>query len=102
MSFENEKREFINKHLLKIEDITEDILKQMDKAEGIIITTENGKIIDIDAVWSTDDEYEDCWEIRIYESYEDYVGCSHYNFWDSVCMEDFTVNHIKSYMSYTY
>ena len=98
MDFKNEERDFINEHLLAIEDIPANILEMMDEGEGIIITTENGKIIDIEAVWSEDDKYEDCWNVKIYESYEEYSKCGNNYFLDSVSMKDFTVNHIKSYM----
>ena len=70
----------------------------MVENEGIIITTENGRIIDIDASWSECDGYEDCWNVRVYDSYEQYIKCGHVDLWDSVCMEDFTINHILNYM----
>ena len=71
----NESKEFIKEHLLTTDDITDNILKDMYADEGIIITTENGRIIDIDASWSECDEYEDCWNVRVYESYEEYIKC---------------------------
>lgn len=94
----NEAREFIKEHLLTINDITEDILEKMEEWEGIIITTESGKIIDIDASWAECDGMEDCWIVRIYNSYEQYIECGYVEFYDSVRMKDFTVEHIIRYM----
>ena len=100
MNYEKETEAFIKEHLLTDNDITEDILKQMSEGEGIIITTENGKIIDIDASWAECDGYEDCWNVRVYESYEQYAKCGYTVLWDSVRMIDFTINHILNYMTY--
>lgn len=90
--------EFINEHLLTTNDITEDIIKRMEEDEGIIITTEKGRIIDIDASWAECEGYEDCWNISVYESYEQYIKCGYTVLWDRVRMKDFTINHICSYM----
>ena len=97
MDFENEKKEFIKKHLLEIENVTEDILKEIDNGEGIIITMKDGRIIDISAVWSDDDIHKNCWDIRIYKSYEEYCHCEYY-YDDNMTMEELTINHIKNYM----
>ena len=98
MDFENEKKGFIKEHLFKIEDITEDILEKIENDEGIIIVTENGSVIDIDAVWSENDNYEDCWVVKIYSSYEKYCDVLGYHYYDSMRMSDLTINHIKNYM----
>ena len=95
MNWENE---FMKEHLLTVNDVTENIIEKMKKDEGIIITTENGKVIDIDAVWDLDNQGADCWNVRVYESYEQYVKCGYVFLWDSVFMDDFTINHIWKYM----
>lgn len=97
MNFENGKKEFIKKHLLEIENVTEDILKEIDNGKGIIITIKDGRVIDINAVWSDDDRYKDCWDIKIYKSYEEYCNFEYY-YDDNVIMEELTINHIKNYM----
>ena len=100
MNYEKEAKGFIKEHLLTVNDITEDILEQMNKDEGIIITTEKGRIIDIDASLSECEGYEDCWNVKVYESYEQYIKCGYTILWDSVRMIDFTIEHIKNYMTY--
>ena len=96
----NEAKEFIKEHLLTMDDITDNILKDMYADEGIIITTEDGKIIDIDAVWSEDNKHKDCWNVRVYKTYEQYVRYGYVDLWDSVTMEDFATDHIRNYMCY--
>lgn len=95
----NEERDFIKEHLLTIEDVTEDILEKMNKDEGIIITTESGKVINIDPVWATEENERDCWYVRIYKSYEEYANVVNYYFWDCILMNDLSVNHIKDYIN---
>lgn len=92
-----EKEEFIKKHLLVVENITEDIIEKIDNDEGIIITTKNGRIIDISAVWCNDDKCEDYWDIRIYKSYKEFCDME-YDDIDSVLINELTINHIKRYM----
>ena len=43
-----EKMEFMEKHYMNIEDITEETIKSMLGTDGIIIANKNGKIIDIE------------------------------------------------------
>ena len=97
MSFENEQNKFIREHLMTVNDVAEDIIEKINNDEGIIIVTEDGRVIDIDAVWSEDDRYEDCWDVKIYKSYEEYCNFKYY-YNDSMRMKDLTINHIKRYV----
>ena len=96
-----EKMEFMEKHYMNIEDITEETIKSMLGTDGIIIANKNGKIIDIeihDGQIFTEDGFPLYWLVHVWESYEQYISCVGSISYDEL-IADFTVEKLKHYVA---
>ena len=96
-----DKIEFMEKHFMNVEDITEETIESMLSADGIIIANNNGKIIDIEihnGQIFTEDGFPLYWLVHIWKSYEQYISCVGSISYDEL-IADFTVDKLKKYVA---